>query len=80
MAKVGVPNSAQRIDEYPHQLSGGPRQRAMIAMALSCNPSLLIADEPTTAMNVTVHAEREDRAFAMKRSYSPANNEPRRVP
>ena len=55
--KVGIPNPHQRIDEYPHQLSGGLRQRAMIAMALSCNPSLLIADEPTTALDVTIQAQ-----------------------
>jgi oligopeptide/dipeptide ABC transporter ATP-binding protein len=55
--KVGIPNPSQRINEYPHQLSGGLRQRAMIAMALSCNPSLLIADEPTTALDVTVQAQ-----------------------
>ena len=54
---VGVPNPAQRVDDYPHQFSGGMRQRAMIAMALSCNPSLLIADEPTTALDVTVQAQ-----------------------
>lgn len=54
---VGFSLPTQRIDEYPHQLSGGMRQRAMIAMAISCNPSLLIADEPTTALDVTVEAQ-----------------------
>jgi peptide/nickel transport system ATP-binding protein len=54
---VGIPSAAERVDNYPHQFSGGMRQRAMIAMALSCNPALLIADEPTTALDVTIQAQ-----------------------
>ncbi len=57
LSKVGIPVPHKRIDEYPHEMSGGMRQRAMIAMALSCNPKLLIADEPTTALDVTTQAQ-----------------------
>jgi oligopeptide/dipeptide ABC transporter ATP-binding protein len=57
LSRVGIPQPEHRIDAYPHQLSGGMRQRAMIAMALVCNPRILIADEPTTALDVTVQAQ-----------------------
>jgi peptide/nickel transport system ATP-binding protein len=57
LQRVGIPSPEKRYDSYPHQLSGGMRQRAMIAMALSCHPQLLIADEPTTAIDVTIRAQ-----------------------
>jgi len=57
MREVGIPKPEQRVDSYPHQMSGGQKQRVMIAMALSCNPQLLIADEPTTALDVTIQAQ-----------------------
>jgi ABC-type dipeptide/oligopeptide/nickel transport system ATPase component len=57
LERVGIPSPERRVDDYPRQLSGGMRQRAMIAMAMSCNPALLIADEPTTALDVTIQAQ-----------------------
>ncbi len=72
LTKVGVSSPERRLQEYPHQLSGGMRQRVMIAMALSCNPSLLIADEPTTALDVTIQAQIIDLMMELKKNMNAA--------
>jgi oligopeptide transport system ATP-binding protein len=72
LALVGVPNPAQRVKQYPHEFSGGMRQRAMIAMALSLNPDVLIADEPTTALDVTVQAQILDLIDRLKSEFNAA--------
>jgi peptide/nickel transport system ATP-binding protein len=69
LAEVGISNPGRRVDDYPHQFSGGMRQRVMIAMALSCNPSLLIADEPTTALDVTIQAQILELMKRLRRDY-----------
>ncbi len=69
LERVGIPNAERRIIDYPHQLSGGMRQRALIAMAISCNPSLLIADEPTTALDVSVQAQILDLMRQLQHDY-----------
>ncbi len=67
LTKVGIPSPESRVDEYPHQMSGGMKQRVMIAMALACDPALLIADEPTTALDVTIQAQILDLLAGMQR-------------
>jgi oligopeptide/dipeptide ABC transporter ATP-binding protein len=67
MARVGIPSAAARVGDYPHQFSGGMRQRIMIAIALSCGPSLLVADEPTTALDVTIRAQVLELIDALRR-------------
>jgi oligopeptide/dipeptide ABC transporter ATP-binding protein len=72
LARVGIPHPEQRVDDYPHQFSGGMRQRAVIAMALACNPSVLIADEPTTALDVTIQAQIIDLLDDLRESFGSA--------
>lgn len=72
LGKVGIPEARLRADNYPHQFSGGMRQRAMIAMALSCNPELLIADEPTTALDVTIQAQILELMVQLKNEFNTA--------
>lgn len=67
---VGIPNPAKRIHDYPHQMSGGMRQRIMIAMAMACQPQLLIADEPTTALDVTIQAQILDLIYRMREQFN----------
>ncbi|GAB1823297.1 ABC transporter ATP-binding protein [Herbidospora sp. RD11066] len=72
LGRVGIPQPDRRVDSYPHEFSGGMRQRAMIAMALSCDPELLIADEPTTALDVTVQAQILDLMRDLQRDFNAA--------
>src|SRR5215207_5815483 len=72
LEEVRIPNAAQRLDDYPHRFSGGMRQRVMIAIALSCNPKLLIADEPTTALDVTIQAQILDLLDELRREHEMA--------
>jgi oligopeptide transport system ATP-binding protein len=72
LALVGIPGATGRLDDYPHQFSGGMRQRAMISMGLACNPSILIADEPTTALDVTIQAQIVDLVKDLRQQYEMA--------
>ncbi|NLJ63773.1 MAG: ABC transporter ATP-binding protein [Christensenellaceae bacterium] len=72
LSAMGIPQADQRVNEYPHQFSGGMRQRAMIAMAMSCNPKILLADEPTTALDVTVQAQIFELMDNLKKDYDAA--------
>jgi len=73
LAKVGIPDPRQKLDDYPHQLSGGMRQRVMIAMALACEPRILLADEPTTALDATIQAQIVELLKAMQQASGTGN-------
>ena len=74
LERVGIPAAASRLGDFPHQFSGGMRQRVMIAIALACNPKVLIADEPTTALDVTIQAQILDLVKRLRRESGMANH------